>query len=52
MARQHVETVVGKHLAIAVLMTSAGVEAGIGQLQMLNQQPSPHVDGVRVIDLG
>lgn len=37
MAREHVKTVAGQHLAVALLMTCAGVQAGVGRLQALNQ---------------
>lgn len=47
----NVKTVSGQDLAVGVLLAAAGVEACVGQLQALNQQPSLHVDGARVITL-
>lgn len=46
-----VKAVSGQHLAVGVLVAGAGVEACIGLLQPLNQQPPLHVDCAVVVTL-
>lgn len=44
-----VEAVAGQDLPVRVLMAGAGIEARVGPLQALDQQPPLHVDGASVV---
>ena len=46
-----VDAVSGQDLTVGVLVAGAGVDACVGQLQALNQQPSLHVEGTAVVAL-
>lgn len=46
-----VHAVPGQDLAVGVLEAGAGVEARVSQLQALDQQPAPHVEGAVAIAL-
>lgn len=48
-AGDDVDAVAGQHLAVGVLVAGAGVEARVGRLQALDQQPPPGVEETAIL---